>query len=230
MINWNAFRLFTMIGFVAAISAACGGKAPPPTADVDPVEAMLGDTVINPVVEDETTAAGTAAGPAYTGPTKVTINLRVVNEKNPKGTYRLLGSDGTALVENGVLGQEIEINQGSYTIEYKSPLVFGDPVYLTDVTEIVGEKMVVDNIFPAGQITLHTFQGKAEGKCVPVTFTVHDLENVKDLAGKGKTCAPLILETGHYEVRLSVGKNKIQPVEMRINREQVQTSKVQLEK
>jgi hypothetical protein len=31
-------------------------------------------------------------------------------------------------------------------------------------------------------------------------------------------------------VRLTVGKNKIQPVEMRINREQVQTSKVQLEK
>jgi hypothetical protein len=228
MTHWNALRLFAILGLAAAISAACGGKAPPPQNDVDPVEAMLGDTVIEPVVED--TSGDTAAGAAYTGPTKVTVNLRVVNDKNPKGSYRLLGSDGTALVENGVFGQEIEINQGSYTIEYKSPLVFGDPVYLTDVTEIVGEKMAIDNIFPAGQITLHTFQGKAEGKCVPVTFTVHDLENVKDLTGKGKTCAPLVLETGHYEVRLSVGKNKIQPVEMRINREQVQTSKVQLEK
>jgi len=230
MTHWNETRFSAMLCLVAAISAACGSAPPPPPADVDPVEAMLGDTVITPVVEDEGGTSGPAAGPAYTGPTKLTVNLRVVNEKNPKGTYRLLGSEGTALVENGVFGQEIEINQGSYTIEYKSPLVFGDPIYLTDVTEVVGEKMAIDNIFPAGQITLHTFQGKAEGKCVPVTFTVYDLENAKDLTGKGKTCAPLILETGHYEVRLNVGKNKIQPVEMRINREQVQTSKVQLEK
>jgi hypothetical protein len=228
MIQWNTLRLFAILGFVAAISAACGGKAPPPQDDVDPVAAMLGDTQLTTVVED--TAGDTSAVAAYTGPTKLTVNLKVVNDKNPKGSYRLLGSDGTALVENGVFGQEIDINQGSYTIEYKSPLVFGDPIYLTDITEVVGEKMTIDNIFPAGQITLHTFQGKAEGKCVPVTFTVHDLENVKDLPGKGKTCTPLILETGHYEVRLSVGKNKIKPVEMRINREQVQTSKVQLEK
>jgi hypothetical protein len=195
---------------------------------VDPVAAALGDTVITPVVEDE--PAATPTGAAYTGPTKVTINLKVVNDKNPKGTYRLLGSDGTALVQNGVFGQEIEINQGAYTIEYKTPLVFGDPIYLTDVVDIVGEKQQVDNVFPAGQITLHTFRGKAEGKCVPTQFTVYDLENAKELTGKGKTCSPLILETGHYEVRLSIGKNKIQPVEMRINREQVQTSKVQLEK
>jgi hypothetical protein len=229
MIHWNALRLWTMLGPIASLAVACGGKAPPPqTDDVDPVEAMLGDTVVEPVVEDE--GEGAAGGSAYTGPTKVTINLRVVNEKNPKGTYRLLGSDGAALVENGVFGQEIEINQGQYTIEYKSPLVFGDPAYLTDVTDIVGERMTIDNIFPAGQITLHTFQGKAEGKCVPTPFTVHDLENAQDVPGKGKTCAPLILQTGHYEVRLAVGKNKVQPVEMRINREQVQTSKVQLEK
>jgi len=229
MTRWNALRLIAMIGFVAAISAACGGKGPPPTADVDPVEAMLGDTVIEPVVEDEPTDTA-GGGAAYTGPTKVTVNLRVVNDKNPKGSYRLLGSDGTALVENGVFGQEIELNQGAYTIEYKTPLVFGNPVYLTDVIDVVGEKMAIDNVFPAGQITLHTFRGKAEGKCVPIPFTVYDLENAKDVTGKGKTCAPLVLETGHYEVRLAVGKNKIQPVEMRINREQVQSSKVQLEK
>jgi hypothetical protein len=229
MTRRNAFEIIAMVGLVAAFSTACGGKGPPPqTDDVDPVAAALGDTVIAPVVEDEPTS--TAAAPSYSGPTKLTITLRVVNDKNPKGTYRLLGSDGSALVENGVFGQEIEINQGQYTIEYKSPLVFGDPIYLTDVIAVAGEKMVVDNVFPAGEITLHTFRGKAEGKCVPVPFTVYDLENAKDVAGKGKTCAPLVLQTGHYEVRLSVGKNQIQPVEMRINREQVQTSKVQLEK
>jgi hypothetical protein len=229
MTRRNALEIIAMVGLVAAFSTACGGKGPPPqTDDVDPVAAALGDTVIAPVVEDEPTS--TAAAPSYSGPTKLTITLRVVNDKNPKGTYRLLGSDGSALVENGVFGQEIEINQGQYTIEYKSPLVFGDPIYLTDVIAVAGEKMVVDNVFPAGEITLHTFRGKAEGKCVPVPFTVYDLENAKDVAGKGKTCAPLVLQTGHYEVRLSVGKNQIQPVEMRINREQVQTSKVQLEK
>jgi hypothetical protein len=227
MTHWNALRLFAILGLAAAVSAACGGKAPPPQADVDPVAAMLGDTPLTPVVDEQPTATTAAA---YTGPTKVTINLKVVNDKNPKGSYRLLGSDGTAVVQNGVFGQEIQVNQGSYTVEYKAPLVFGDPVYLTDVVEVVGETMVIDNVFPAGQITLHTFRGKAEGKCVPMPFTVYDLENAKDVAGKGKTCAPLILETGHYEVRLNVGKNKIQPVEMRINREQVQTSKVQLEK
>jgi hypothetical protein len=108
--------------------------------------------------------------------------------------------------------------------------VFGDPVYISDVVDVAGEKMAVDQIFPAGQITLHTFAGKAEGRCVPTPFTVFDLENEKELTGKGKTCAPLVVETGHYEVRLAVGKNKVQPVEMRINREQVQTSKVKLEK
>ena len=228
MTRSNILGVLAMIGIAVAISAACGGKAPPPQDDVDPVALALGDTVVTPVVEDE--PAATPTGAAYTGPTKLTINLKVINDKNPKGAYRLLGSDGTALVENGVFGQEIEINQGQYTIEYKSPLVFGDPIYLTDVTDVVGEKQVIDNVFPAGQITLHTFRGTAEGKCVPTAFTVFDLENNKELTGKGKTCAPLVLETGHYEVRLSIGKNKIQPVEMRINREQVQTSKVKLEK
>jgi hypothetical protein len=226
----QSFGIFATLGLVAALSTACGGKGPPPqTDDVDPVAAALGDTVLEQVAVDDQ-AAGTAAAPSYTGPCKLTVNLAVVNDKNPKGSYRLLGSDGTALVENGVFGQEIEINQGQYTVEYKSPLVFGGPLYLTDVVPVAGEKQTIDNIFPAGQITLHTFRGKAEGKCVPVPFTVYDLENAKDVPGKGKTCAPLILETGHYEVRLEVGKNQIQPVEMRINREQVQTSKVQLEK
>ena len=220
--------VIALLGSVAALAVACGGKVPPPQDDVDPVAAALGDTVLEPVTEDEV-ATGDAPA-AHTGPTKVTVNLRVVNEKNPKGTYRMLGSDGTAVVENGTFGQELELNQGQYTIEYKTPLVFGDPVYLTDVVDVAGPTQQIDSIFPAGQITLHTFQGKAEGKCVPVPFTVYDLENAKDLTGKGKTCAPLILETGHYEVRLAVSKNTVQPVEMRINREQVQTSKVKLEK
>jgi hypothetical protein len=228
MTRSNTLVIIVLLGSVAALAAACGGKAPPPQDDVDPVAAALGDTVLEPVTEDEVSAGDAPA--AYTGPTKATDNLRVVNEKNPKGTYRMLGSDGTAVVENGTFGQELELNQGQYTIEYKSPLVFGEPLYLTDVIDVAGQTQQIDSIFPAGQITLHTFRGKAEGKCVPVPFTVHYLENAKDLPGKGKTCAPLILQTGHYEVRLAVGKNKVQPVEMRINREQVQSSKVQLEK
>lgn len=228
MTRSNTLGIIALVGSIAALAAACGGKVPPPQDDVDPVAAALGDTVLEPVTEDEISDGDAPA--AYTGPTKVTVNLRVVNEKNPKGTYRMLGSDGTAVVENGTFGQELELNQGQYTIEYKSPLVFGEPLYLTDVIDVAGQTQQIDSIFPAGQITLHTFQGKAEGKCVPVPFTVHDLENAKDLPGKGKTCAPLVLQTGHYEVRLAVGKNKVQPVEMRINREQVQTSKVQLEK
>jgi len=228
MSHSNALRLFALGALAAATLAACGGKAPPPqNDDVDPIEAALGGVEVEPVSEE---AAAATEASAYTGPTKVTVNLRVVNEKNPKGSYRLLTAEGTAVVENGVLGEPVEINQGQYTVEYKSPLVFGDPVYTSDTVDVVGQEMTIDNIFPAGQITLHTYQGKNEGRCVPVPFTVYDKGNDKELAGKGKTCAPLVLETGHYEVRLEIGKNKIQPVEMRINREQVQTSKVQLEK
>jgi len=225
----NALRLFAIGLFAAAMATACGGSQPQAqTDDVDPVAAALGDVDVQPIAEEAPAEAPAEA--AYTGPTKMTVNLRVVNDKNPKGSYRMLDANGTAVIENGALGEEVEVKQGSYTFEFKTPLVFGDPVYLSDTVDVAGEKMQVDQIFPAGQITLHTFQGKAEGRCVPTPFTVFDLENNKDVAGKGKTCTPLILQTGHYEVRLAVAKNKVQPVEMRINREQVQTSKVQLEK
>jgi hypothetical protein len=227
----NALRLLAMGFIAAAMVTGCGGskKKTAQADDADPVAAALDGVDVQPIA-DEAPAAAPADANAYTGPTKVTVNLKVVNEKNPKGSYRMLDASGTAVIENGVLGEEVEVKQGSYTFEFKSPLVFGDPVYLSDVVDIAGEKMAVDQIFPAGQITLHTFQGKNENRCVPTAFTVFNLEDEKELTGKGKTCAPLIVETGHYEVRLAVSKNAIQPVEMRINREQVQTSKVKLEK
>ena len=92
------------------------------------------------------------------------------------------------------------------------------------------EKMTLDEIFPAGQITLNTYRGKNVKRCVATSFTVHSKTKEKDVPGKGKTCKPLILETGHYEIQLVLSKKNYQPVEMRINREQVQTSNVKLEK
>ena len=227
----SALRLVALGLLVTAMSTACGGakkNAPKQTDDVDPIAAALGGVDVQPVTDEAPAAAPTA--PSYTGPTKVTVNLRVVNDKNPKGSYRMLDMNGTAVIENGTLGETVDVKQGSYTFEFKSPLVFGDGAYLSDTVVVAGETMTVDQIYPAGQITLHTFQGKNEARCVPVPFTVFDLENQKELAGKGKTCEPLIVETGHYEVRLAVGKNTTQPVEMRINREQVQSSSVKLEK
>jgi hypothetical protein len=225
----SALRLAVLGLLATSVSAACGGSKKPAaqTDDVDPVAAALDGVDVKPIGEE---APAAAAAPSYAGPTKVTVNLRVVNDKNPKGTYRMLDLNGTAAIENGTPGETVEVKQGSYTFEFKTPLVFGSTAYMSDVVDIAGETMQVDQIYPAGQITLHTFQGKNESRCVPVPFTVFDLENQKELAGKGKTCEPLIVETGHYEVRLAVDKNKVQPVEMRINREQVQTSKVKLEK
>ena len=134
------------------------------------------------------------------------------------------------IIENGTLGDTVEINQGTYTLEFRSPEVFGEPVYAVEL-DVVGKEMTVNEIFPAGQITLHTYRGRAEGRCVTTSFTLFNIEEEEpvQVGKKGKTCNPLIVETGHYEVRLHLSKKKYQPVEMRINREQVQTSKVKLE-
>ncbi len=219
------------LAFLLAVShLACGGAEPvAQTADdedYDPIAALVGDVE----VEEEEEGDTESVEEAYTGPTKLTVNLKVVNEKNPEGSYRLLDSSGAVIIKNGKLGEEIELNQGIYSIEFETPLVFGKPKYLVENVEVADEKMTLDEIFPAGQITLNTYRGKNVKRCVATSFTVISKTKEKDVPGKGKTCSPLILETGHYEIQLILSKKKYQPVEMRINREQVQTSNIKLEK
>ncbi len=227
----RGFFVCLLAFFLAVSNIACGGAEPAPQTaddeDYDPIAALVGDVEVEE--EDEEGDDESAEG-AYTGPTKLTVNLKVINEKNPEGSYRLLDSSGAEIIKNGKLGEEVELNQGIYSIEFETALVFGKPKYLVENVEVEGEKMALDEIFPAGQITLNTYRGKNVKRCVATTFTVHSKTKEKDIPGKGKTCKPLILETGHYEIQLVLSKKKYQPIEMRINREQVQTSNVKLEK
>jgi hypothetical protein len=213
--------------------AACGGSAPPPQdqkgedEDVDVIGSIVGDVEVDPAdLEEEDD------GEIYTGPTKVTVNLKVVTETNPEGTFTLMDTAGNKPVENGVFGQEYEINQGLYSIEFKTPTVFGEPVYNTEI-EVAGKKQEIKEVFPAGQLTLHTYKGKnPNGPCKSVTFSVQNVggDEPVDVPGKGETCEPVILETGSYEILLDISKKKVQPVKAMVNAEQISTAPVKLEK
>jgi hypothetical protein len=213
--------------------AACGGSTPPPEdqkgdEDVDVIGSIVGDVEVDPEdmeeMEDE--------GEVYTGPTKLTVNLKVVTELNPEGSFSLMDTTGTKVVENGVFGQEYEVNQGLYSAEFKTPAVFSEPVYTVEI-EVAGKKQEVKEVFPAGQLTLHTYKGKnPKSACKTVTFSVQNVGGDKpvDLPGKGKTCEPVILETGSYEILLDISKKKVQPVKAMVNAEQIGTAPVKLEK
>jgi hypothetical protein len=62
-----------------------------------------------------------------------------------------------------------------------------------------------------------------------VTFSVKSETLGKELPGKGKTCQPVILQTGSYEILLDISKKKVQPVAAKVNAEQVATAPVKLE-
>ncbi len=223
----------TPVFLLAALAAACGGKAPPPEGagageeeDVDVISSLVGDVEI-----DESDLEEADPGQeVYTGPTELTINLKVINEKNPEGSYTLKDTTGTAIVENGAFGEPVEVKQGLYTAEFHTPLVFAEPSYTVEELEVVGKEQTVDEVFPAGQITLHTYRGKNVKRCKAVEFSVFDKTDEVELEGEGETCEPLIIESGHYEVRLQISKKKYQPVEIRVNAEQVASSRVKLEK
>ena len=226
----RGFLVCLLAFFLAVSNIACGGAEPvvdtADDEDYDPIAALVGDVE----VEEEDKEEDESVEENYTGPTKLIINLKVVNEKNPEGSYRLLDSSGAEIIKNGKFGEEIEVNQGTYSVEFETPLVFGKPKYLVENVEVADKKMTLDEIFPAGQITLNTYRGKNVNRCIATSFSVVSKTKSKDIPGKGKTCKPLILETGHYEIQLVLSKKNYQPVEMRINREQVQTSNIKLEK
>lgn len=233
----SSIAIHTVVIIVACAAWACGGSAPPPEAPAQDEEVtdddLIGSIVGDVEVTEEDVAEETMPG-EYGGPTSLTVNLKVINDKNPEGSFRLLDMEGKPVIDGGKLGDTVLVDQGAYTLEFKSPLVFGDPVYLVENVDVTGESMTLDEVFPAGQVTLHTYRKNPGGKCIPTKFTVHNESpeegEAKDLPGKGTTCEPLILETGAYEVLLLISKKKAQPVKMRINREQVSTAPVKLER
>lgn len=226
------FLLATLAVGAVCLVLGCGGAAEPPpqTApgaeeDVDLIGSLVGDVEVDPEDLKEEDGEGT-----YTGPTKLTLNVKVVNNENPEGSFSLTATTGQVVVENGQFGAMIELNQGLYTAEFRSPLVFGDYVYTKEI-DVSGPEATLTEVFPVGQVTLHTYRGNnAKGRCQEVAFTVRSETLAQDLPGKGKTCVPLIVEAGTYEVLLDISKTKVQPVKMQINAESVTTAPVKLEK
>jgi hypothetical protein len=210
----------------------CGG-APEPAPqtpadqeeDVDLIGSIVGDVEVDPEdLEDDTPDAD------YTGPTKLTLNLKVVNNLNPEGSYKLTDTTGQVIIDAGKFGEEVELNQGLYSAEFTSPAVHGEFVYKKEI-EVAGKESKLTETMPVGQVTLHTYKGKnPKARCQPVSFSVKSETLGKELPGKGKTCEPLIVEAGSYEVLLDISKKKVQPVKMQINAESVTTAPVKLEK
>lgn len=222
-------------GFIITIVAllalsSCGGSKKDANEAKEEDVDVIGDLVEGVELdESEMEEEETPVEEQYTGPTKVTINLKVVDEKNPKGaTFKLIDTTGAAIIENGKLGEPIELNQALYTAEFTTDKVFGEPVYKEEI-EVAGKEQTVDAVFPAGKITLHTFKGNNQGRCVPTKFTVKSETLDKDLPGKGTTCNPLFLEAGSYELELQLSKKKVQPVKLQVNSEQMSSAKVKLE-
>jgi hypothetical protein len=222
--------ILALVAVSALIFTACGPEPPPKDAEDEDVD-LIGSIVGEVEVEEEDLEAVEEPDEVYTGPTKATINLRVVNETNPEGSYTLTDTTGAKIIENGEFGKEIEINQGLYQAAFKSPLVLGDPVYETEI-EVAGRKQEIKEVFPAGQLTLHTYKKDPKGPCKAVTFSVRNTSGNEpvDVPGKGKTCKPVILQTGSYEILLDISKKKVQPVAAKVNAEQVATAPVKLEK
>jgi len=211
--------------------AACGGATPEPRdqardgEELDVIGSIVGDVevdleAVEEIAEEEET---------YTGPTTLTINLRVVDQRTPQGSYTLKDAGGKVVVDKGELGKPVQVNQGAYTIEFRSPVVFGNPVYVLKDVAVAGPEQTIDETFPAGRLTLNTHRGATFKRCTPIAFTVVRMANEEPLEGTGRTCEPLYIEAGHYELRLQLSKTKYQPVEIRVNREQMTEAPIQLE-
>jgi len=179
-----------LFALMSQLTACCGktpeAKEPEDEEDIDLITSIVGEVE----VEEE---AIEQAPEAYSGPTMLTINLKVVNNKQPRGSYKLTTAEGTAIIESGELGVPVEVNQGLYSIEFKSADVFGEPSYLMADVEVKGKEYTVEAIFPAGQITLHTYERKKTGPCKATTFTVYSETLEQKLEGKGKSCEPVVL-------------------------------------
>jgi hypothetical protein len=208
--------------------AACGGSAAKPAdqgdEDLDVIGSIVGDVEVDPEVVQE----AVQQDEAYTGPTTLTVNLKVVDQRNPKGSYTLKDAEGRVVIDKGVFGKAEQVNQGAYTVEFRSPAVFGNPLYTVDLA-VAGPEQTVDETFPAGRITLNTYRGATYKKCTALPFTVVRKEGEEALEGTGKTCGPLVIQAGHYEVRLQLSKTKYQPVEIRVNKEQMSESPIKIE-
>jgi hypothetical protein len=209
--------------------AACGGPAPDPQgqedAELDVIGSIIGEVEVDPAAAES--PAEQAA--AYTGPTTLTINLKVVDQRNPAGSYTLKDAEGKVVIDKGEFGKAQQVNQGAYTLEFSTPLVFGKPLYTVADLTVAGAEQTVDEVFPAGRITLNTYRGATFKKCTPLPFTVVRKEGEEAVPGTGKTCAPLVIQAGHYEVRLQLNKKKYQPVEIRVNKEQMSESPIKIE-
>jgi hypothetical protein len=243
MSNRRSLRSLVIIIFWGPVICECGSSQPPPQAsqqeeDFDLVGSIVGDVEVEQEGDEQ-------AVEEYKGPTSFTVNLRVVNDKNPEGSFRLIDAEGKIIIDKGKLGEPKELNQGTYSLEFISPLVFNSPTYLVENINISGKEMTHDETFPAGQITIFTFYPKKPDKCVPVPFKARDISSAgrkqlngerdskpegDELAGEGNTCQPVILEAGNYELDLKVSKNKIQPVRITVNSEQVSQARIELEK
>lgn len=229
MYNIRLFGLLMLASLLALGSITCGGSQEGPKSaddEEDLVTSLIGEVDESEFEEDKEEPAEEA----YAGPTTITVNLKVINDKNPEGSFKLLDADEKVVVEEGKLGESFELKQGVYSLEFKSPLVFGDPVYHVKDVTVEGKEMSVDKTFPAGQITLHTYRKNPGDKCKAVPFSVKFETEDKDLPGKGKTCKPITLEIGSYELLLDISKKKVQPVKIQVSAEQVSTASVKLER
>ncbi len=225
------FGVYVFVFLFSLCCLSCGGsQADSSNADdEDYLASIVGEVDASAELDEE----DEPEVKAYAGSTELTVNLRVINEKNKKGSFKVLDAAGKVVVEKGKLGESFEIEQGAYTIEFKSRLVFGDPVYRVEDVAVESKEMTLDETFPAGQLTLHTYRKNPRGKCKTVSFTVKSEKfesEGKELPGKGKTCKPIVLEAGSYELLLNISKKKVQPVKIQVNPEQVSSAAVKLER
>ncbi|HUT77920.1 MAG TPA: hypothetical protein VM285_09555 [Polyangia bacterium] len=217
------------VAIIALSFAACGGSAPDPKNQEDEELDVIGSIVGDVEIDQSLVESPAEQAAAYTGPTTLTVNLKVVDERNPEGSYTLKDAEGKVVIDKGAFGKPQQVNQGAYSVEFSTPLVFGKPLYTVESLQVAGPEQTVDEVFPAGRITLNTYRGATFKKCTPLPFTVVRKEGEEAVAGTGKTCAPLVIQAGHYELRLQLTKKKYQPVEIRVNKEQMSESPIKIE-
>ena len=137
-------RLFTTASAIivlAWVASSCGGASTPPKSSGEEADGEYLSDIVGDVEESEIQEAHTdqKVEQAYSGPTELTVELKVVNELNPEGSFKVIDADGNTVKESGALGEPFELAQGTYSIEYTSPLVFGKSTYLVEDVQVAGE-------------------------------------------------------------------------------------------